>query len=148
MDAAWVVVADAARARVFRAESRIGPLQEVTDFADGQGRLHDGDMYTDEQTRRLELGANNYHQSNDYEPPRTHERVNAHRFAKQVADYLRRGALEDRYERLVVAAAPEFLGVLRHELDSNTRSRVALELPKDLSKMRPEEVRSYLPERF
>ena len=148
MDAAWVVVADSARARVFRAESRIGALEELEAMVDNQGRLHDGDMYTDEQTRRLELGGNSYHQSNDYEPPESHERVNARRFAKQVADYLRRGALDKRYERLVLAAGPEFLGVLRHELDGNTRSRLSLELPKDLSKMRADELRSYLPERF
>jgi protein required for attachment to host cells len=148
MDAAWVVVADSARARVFRVESRIGPLEEVKDFGNSQGRLHDGDMYTDEQTRRLELGANDYHQSNDYEPPRTHERVIAHRFAKEVANYLRRGALENRYARLAVAAAPEFLGVLRHELDDNTRSRIVLEIAKDLSKMRADQLRPYFPERF
>jgi protein required for attachment to host cells len=70
------------------------------------------------------------------------------RFAKEVADYLRHAALEDRYERLVVAAGPQFLGALRSELDSNTRERLTLELPKNLSNMRAEEVRSYLPERF
>lgn len=148
MDAAWVVVADAARARVFRAESRIGPLQEMTDLADSQGRLHEGDVYTGEQMRKLELGANSYRQSNDYEPARTHEQKMAERFARRVAEYLRRGALEKRYERLVVAAAPQFLGALRGELDDNTRARISLELPKDLSKMRPDELRAYLPERF
>ena len=140
MDAAWIVVADSARARVFRAESRIGPLVEMTDFTDSQGRLHEGDLYSEEQTRRLELGANSYHQSSDYEPP--------HRFAKQVADYLRRGALDKRYERLVVAAGPQFLGILRDEFDDNTRARVTLELSKDLSKMRADQLRAYLPERF
>lgn len=148
MDAAWIVVADSARARVFRAESRIGPLVEMTDFTDSQGRLHEGDLYSEEQTRRLELGANSYHQSSDYEPPRSHERELAHRFAKQVADYLRRGALDKRYERLVVAAGPQFLGILRDEFDENTRARVTLELSKDLSKMRADELRAYLPERF
>lgn len=148
MDSAWVVVADSARARVFRAASRIGPLEELTDLSDSQGRLHEGDVYTDEQTRRLELGSNNYHQSNDYEPPRSHDRVMAHRFAKDVAEYLRRGALEKRYDKLILAAAPEFLGVLRHELDDNARQRVTLELPKDLSKMRADQLRTYLPERI
>lgn len=148
MDAAWVVVADSARARVFRAESRIGPLEEITAFADSQGRLHDGDMYTDEQTRRLELGANSYHQSNDYEPPESHERRLASRFAKQVTEYLRRGALENRYQRLVVAAPPQFLGALRGAFDPNVRARVSLELAKDLSKLRSDELRSHLPERI
>jgi len=148
MDAAWIVVADSARARVFRAASRIGPLEEVTDLANSESRQHEGDLYTSEQTRKLELGADSYHQSNDYQPARTHEQVIAERFAKEVADYLRRGALDKRYQRLVLAAGPQFLGALRGELDSNTRARVCLELPKDLSKMRPTEVRSYLPERI
>ena len=148
MDAAWFVVADSARARVFRAESRIGPLDELEDLVDLQGRLHEGDLYTDEQTRRLELGAGGYKQANDYEPAEPQERVLARRFAKQVAEYLRRGALEKRYQRLMVAAGPEFLGVLRRELDDNTRARVTLELPKDLSKLRADELRGYLPERL
>lgn len=148
MDAAWVVVADSARARVFRAESRIGPLIEMMDLTDSQGRLHFGDMYTQEQTRRLELGAGNYPQSNDYEPPERQEKVLARRFAKQIADELRRGTLERRYHRLVVAAGPEFLGLLRDELDENTRAKVTLELAKDLSKMRADKLRSYLPERL
>lgn len=148
MDAAWIVVADSARARVFRAESRIGPLTELMDFSDSQGRLHPGDLYTIEQTRRLELGAKGYHQSNDYEPQERQDKVLARRFAREVADQLRRGALEKRYERLVVAAGPEFLGLLRDELDENTRAKITLELAKDLSKMRADKLRSFLPERL
>lgn len=148
MDAAWVVVADSARARVFRAESRIGPLEELMDLADSQGRLHPGDIYTSEQTRRLELGANGSRQGSDYEPARPPDKMLAQRFAKEVADHLRRATLEKRYQRLVVIAGPEFLGLLREELDDNTRSRIALELPKDLSKLRADRLRSYLPERL
>lgn len=144
MDAAWVVVADSARARVFRAESRIGALEEMADLADAQGRQHAGDLYLEEQTRRVERNAS----SSDYEPPRKHEQVLAQRFAKQLAEYLRRGALEKRYQRLLLAAGPEFLGLLRRELDANTRARLALELPKDLSKMRTDELRPFLPERL
>ncbi len=148
MDAAWVVVADSARARVLRAESRIGPLEDMMDLSDTQARLHDGDLYTDEQTRRMEFGRSGDQGANDYEPPRSHHRELAHRFAREIADYLRRGALENRYERLVLAASPEFLGVLRKELDDNARAKITLELTKDLSRMRAEQVRRYLPERF
>jgi|HigsolmetaAR202D_1030399.scaffolds.fasta_scaffold07930_2 Protein required for attachment to host cells len=148
MDAAWVVVADSARARVFRAASRIGPLEELEDLTNSQARQHEGDIYYSEQTRKLEMGADNLHQSNDYQPARTPEQVLAERFAKEVASYLRRGALEKRYQRLVLAAGPQFLGALRNELDGNTRAKVTLELPKDLSKLRADQLRSYLPERF
>lgn len=148
MDAAWVVVADSARARVFKAESRIGPWTELMALADSQARLHPGDIYTSEQTRRLELGANNYHPGNDYEPPEKPDRVLARRFAKEVASQLRRGALEKRYARLIVAAGPEFLGLLREELDDNTRAKITLELAKDLSKLRADKLRSHLPERL
>lgn len=148
MDAAWIVVADSARARFFKAESRIGPLTELMDFSDSQGRLHPGDMYTSEQTRRLELGAPGYHQSNDYEPPERQDKILARRFARAVADQLRRGALEKRYQRLVLAAGPEFLGLLREELDENTRAKITLELAKDLSKMRADKLRTFLPERL
>lgn len=120
------------------------------DLTDTQARLHPGDVYelSEEQGRRTESSNVYQGQSSDYQPPQTTEQKLALRFAREVANYMRGPTREKRFQRLVVAAPPQFLGALRSELDPGTRAMISLELAKDLSKMRADELRAYLPERF
>jgi protein required for attachment to host cells len=52
-------------------------------------------------------------------------------FAAQIADRLHKGRTANRYQELVLIAAPRFLGVLRQALDSATASLVRGTLDKD-----------------
>ena len=56
----------------------------------------------------------------------------ARKFARQIADLLEQARNERRYDRVVIAAAPAFLGVLRQELPDSVRKVLAGELDQDL----------------
>jgi protein required for attachment to host cells len=53
-------------------------------------------------------------------------------FARRVVEELERAAAGRRFDALVVAAAPKFLGRLRQQLPPQVAARVVRELDKDL----------------
>jgi protein required for attachment to host cells len=62
-------------------------------------------------------------------------RLEKERFAKDLAERLRRWALDNRFHKLVIAADPRTLGVLRPELHKAVTERLAGELDKDLTSL-------------
>jgi protein required for attachment to host cells len=55
------------------------------------------------------------------------------RFAAEVADILKRRALDHRYDKLIVVAPPRTLGELRKHYHKEVESRLVGELDKDLT---------------
>jgi protein required for attachment to host cells len=56
-----------------------------------------------------------------------------HRFAGEIAAALYQSAHAGRFEQLILVAPPKVLGELREQLHEEVRSRIAAELPKDLT---------------
>lgn len=71
-------------------------------------------------------------------------RLEKERFAKDLADRLRRWALDGRFRRLVVVADPRTLGVLRPELHKAVTERLVGEVDKDLTGMPVPEIEAVL----
>ncbi len=80
------------------------------------------------------------------EPETDAKSTEAQRFCKELCDKLRQAALQNRFEKLYILAAPAFLGILRECLDDNVKSRIAGEIAKDVAKQTPEAIRSRLPD--
>ncbi len=80
----------------------------------------------------------------DVEPKRQEALV----FAKELSEKLRSGRTQGKYNKLYIAAAPGFLGLLREKLDSHTSQLVAAEVNKDLTLLDPIDIRRHLPERL
>lgn len=125
----YILVADAARARVFTRDART--LVEHDSLVHAEGRLHEGDLVTD--------SGGDVHQSSTTaasasggEDVATHH--HAERFAKQVAERLYRARVENDLQKLILVAPPRFLGQLRDKLDGPTAQLVIHSLAKDLSK--------------
>jgi protein required for attachment to host cells len=76
--------------------------------------------------------------------PREQERI---RFAKLIADRLEAGRVANAFERVILVASPEFLGLLREQLGAPLQSRVTFTLDKDYVTQTPEEIRARLPDR-
>jgi len=55
------------------------------------------------------------------------------RFAAEAADLLKRRAIANDYEQLIVIAPPGTLGELRKHYDKHVEQRIAGEIPKDLT---------------
>ncbi len=63
--------------------------------------------------------------------PLSIKKVEAQRFARHLATLLEKGVDEHRYDRLILAAAPEFLGMIRRELPDKVERRVYDAIAKD-----------------
>ncbi|SER50322.1 Protein required for attachment to host cells [Vreelandella subterranea] len=126
----YIVVADAARARIFTREALT--LTEQESLVHAEGRLHEGDLVTDRP------GAD-VHESNSTSARSSGEEGAASKhenelFAKQVASHLYNARVDNSLEKLIVVAPPKFLGLLRDKLDGPTQKLVIHTLSKDLSK--------------
>jgi protein required for attachment to host cells len=110
----WIVVADAANARVFEGEPG-GGLVEAVDFVHPASRRR-ASVLTDDKQGHVERNPGGGRASSGYSP-RTdpHEKEEA-RFAAELADAIEAAAVDGRCGALVVLAAPHFLGELRGRL--------------------------------
>ena len=123
----WVLVADAAQARLFRREDDADPLIPIGTIAHPASHLKpsagDGD--------RPGHGSSDRHVGGVSFEPRTEPHRKEHRrFARELAERLEHAAEQREYARLSIYAPPEFLGDLRAELGAATRQR--LQFARDL----------------
>ncbi|ROR34537.1 host attachment protein [Inmirania thermothiophila] len=139
----WVVVADAARARIFETAGPGGRLEEREALAHEPARRHIGELVTDAPGEVFDRAGHGRHDAEPEVDPKTHEAL---RFARRLAEHLAEARRAGAYRKLVIAAAPRFLGMLREALDEETRAAVAAETPKDLTGLDPAEIRRALPE--
>jgi protein required for attachment to host cells len=106
MATTWIVAADASRARILQVADR-ERLVEVDNLVNPDARLQNREIDTDARTRFP--GGN----TSDPEVDAVEHRNEL--FAKRVADYLESARNDQRYEQLVLVAAPKMLGQLRQE---------------------------------
>ncbi len=139
----WVMVADASRARFFRAENRNGPLQEMADRLHVESRLKGRDLETDGPGRSFDRAGQGRHAMGKEVDVKTHE---AQRFARELCDYLDKSAAANEYDKLYIVAAPAFLGLVRDCLANPVRKRVAGEVSKDMVNQDVQAIRATLPD--
>jgi len=140
----WVLVADEARARLFRAESRIGPLEEDHDFVNPAERLPEHELGADAPGRVVGPGGRQHAFGGD-DGMREHE---SERFAAELTRRLKKGREHGEYERLYLVAPPKFLGALRKSLDAQTAALLVDSLDKDIVRKEAGEIRGHLPKRL
>ncbi len=145
MNKIWVVVADSSKARFFEAESRIGALRELGVMEHRPARAKASELKSDGPGSALDGNGPGRHGMRNEVDPKEHEsRV----FARELANRLEVEGSRGTYNRLVIAAAPRFLGRLRGYLSSQVRQLVSEELSKDLVNVSADHVRRSLPIRL
>lgn len=145
MHKTWIVVADSARARIFERDGRWQELNEFRDLAHPESRLRNGDLRTGGRGEQMESTRQSSHDSDWENSPAETE---ATRFAREVARALQEGRNEGGYEKLVLIAAPAFLGRLREKLDPATAHCVVQELDKNWARQPTAKIRSLLERHF
>ena len=125
----WIVVADSSRARFFSMESRSEPLVELDDLLHAEGRLRDQDALSDKQGGLTGGHGEGGHPFAAPTDPKQHE---LEVFAKQIAGKLEHGRVNHRYHKLILAAPPALLGVLRKVLNTQVMEMVCNSLDKNL----------------
>lgn len=137
----WVLVANAACARLFEAGSSDGQMVELAGFASPESRLH-GSEFTSERAGRVQESATSARHGIE---PRVdpHDKASM-QFAHGLAEMLERGRVEHEYARLVLVAPPRFLGQLRGALAEQVSRLVVESLDKDVSRASIDEIEAML----
>ena len=134
----WLLVANRTRARILEIESeRDRPIERAA-FVNPAGRAHERDLDSDAAGRFYGKGEREQaHSATASESLGEHE---IDRFVIDLRDHLDHARSERRFERLWLIAAPAFLGHLRNAFPKPLRQRVDLEVDKDLTTEKPEEI--------
>lgn len=142
MGRTWIVLAESSRARILEAASPSSPLQEVAAFEHPEGRAHESDLTSDLPGSRVASGGASRRGMTQATSPKQEQAIV---FARELARRLDSDLMDGRYHRLILAAAPKFLGHLRNELSTMTSGVVAFEYAKNWLHDDPKTIREHLP---
>jgi protein required for attachment to host cells len=140
MDTTWILISDASRARLFATEGQGKPLQLVQEFEHPESRAANQDLVTDRPGRVQQSagggpGSPGGGSRSAMEPQTTPKEVEHDLFARELAGALYKGATGNAYAHLVLAAPPQFLGMLREVIDEPVRKKVSASLDKDYTRL-------------
>jgi protein required for attachment to host cells len=139
-DALWILVANASRAKLFATDERAERWELREEFLHPESR-----MPSRELLGHFDKGnAGTKHKPQPEEQPDARQDLEHERFARDLAHRLERGLNDHAYDRLVVAAPPEFLGRLRKAISPRVHQRLMLDMRADYVNLPDRE----LPERI
>ncbi len=138
----YILVADGARARLLVSEGRGKPLTEVPG-SDIRIELKPDHELSAERPGRVHESANVSRHAIERDDLHRREKE---RFAQSLAEGLDKRLANREYDRLVIAAAPETLGIIRAALSDKVRAVILAEVAKDLTKIPNPQIRPHLGE--
>jgi len=141
MNATWILVADSSRAKIFIAETSTSPLEEIEALDHPEGRQHE-QLLTSDLPGRNAGSASSRHALDDETPPKQQEAIG---FAKKITKRLDEARKDHLYGRLIIVAAPAFLGLLRENINADIKKIVTWELDKNLTNESKDTIREHLP---
>lgn len=134
METTWIVLANAARARIFESVDGRAPT-EVRTLAHPGSRLKAGELaehHAGHAERHVGVAG---HGSPAY-PPSSDPRDKEHQaFGRELAQVLHAAVAGAQVRRLVLSASSDFLGVLRGSLDAATTRAVVASHAADLTEL-------------
>jgi protein required for attachment to host cells len=128
----WLVVADGQRATVYHNTGPGKGLEIIPGLGGHQEVPRSNEITSDASGRNRGPGGSGAAPMDGGSDP--HE-LEEKRFTESLADAVNRAALAKQFDRLILAAPPRTLGILRKSLSSHASNRVIAELDKDLTKI-------------
>ncbi len=126
-DALWILVANASRAKLFATDERAERWELREEFQHEESRLPSRELMGQfDNPNAGSLHAPSPEVENDGRQELEHDR-----FARELAQRLERGLNDHAYDRLVIAASPEFLGRLRKMISRRVHQRLMLDVRAD-----------------
>jgi protein required for attachment to host cells len=133
----FVVVADGAKMLFFRNEGDAEFLKLEIERKREQENLADRDMKTDDRGRTFDASGGAGRSA--YEETDFHQ-LEEDRFAAETAELLKKRALRNDFESLIIVAPPKTLGELRKHYHKEVEKRLTGEIAKDLTGHPVEEI--------
>jgi protein required for attachment to host cells len=137
----WVVVASAARARIFEVAGHGGAMHEIFDQVNAEDRLHARDLKSDRPGRSYDRVGGQRHAM---ETPVDPKEENAIRFAGDLLKKLAADQYEKRFDDLCIVAPPHFLGLMREHMDDRLVPLLRGEVVKDLTRESAKVIREHV----
>lgn len=137
----WVVVANSSEARIFSIDANYS-LQETDILEHNESRLHVRDLSADRPGKAHDITGVSRFSMGQQTPIKDTE---ANIFADELSKHLNAAFHSGSLERIYLAATPSFLGVLRPLLSQPVSGIIVSEVAKDLTKLRPEEIKKHFP---
>jgi protein required for attachment to host cells len=126
-DALWILVANASRAKLFSTDERAEKWDLREEFHHEESRQRSSELLN--QADNPNAGALSKPQPENQ--PDARQSLEHHRFAKELAERLERGVNDRAFDRVVIAAPPEFLGMLRKAIGPRVQQRLMLDMRAD-----------------
>jgi protein required for attachment to host cells len=141
----WVVVADGGRVRVLLNLAKGKQMFPVFGgvFTNPAVHGHSRDLASDRPGRTFESVGSARHAEEPRVDP--HREAKRH-FAKEVCEFVDKGAREGQFEQLVLIAPPQMLGDLRAHLGPKAAKCIVAEVDKDLTQLPDSELATRLRE--
>lgn len=137
----WVIVANSSYAKIYKAENNTN-LIEIHEFEHLESRLDNKDLVSSKPGRTNDSVG--YRRSSMEFPtsPKHHE---FQLFAKQISHFLDQAQETGKIGRLYITASPIFLGILRQELSHLINDLIGGQIDRDLTHLKPSDIRNHLP---
>jgi len=136
----WIVLADAATARVYEPQADRRDFRLVAELTHPQGRAKESELGRDKPGRVKQSAGSR----SAMEPTTPRKEVEMEKFARQIAKTLDDALARKAFDRIVLVAPPAFVGILRETLPERVQARIAATVEKDYLHLHPHE----LPERL
>jgi protein required for attachment to host cells len=133
----WILLAQRGGASLLERADDDGRPRIVRRIEHPEGRLQDVELGSDRPGRALDSHGPGRSTYTSEEAPHDHV---AAVFARELAAMLERGRLDARFDRLVLAAEPRFLGKLRASLPAATRKLVVASWPKESDQLHERDI--------
>jgi protein required for attachment to host cells len=133
MSVTWVLVANASAACLYINEGPKKGLRKFREFTHARSRAKLSELITDQSAH----GRSGASRRAAYEPATDPKSAEADRFAGELKDALETGRQQQHYERLIVCAAPQFMGRLRRRFGAPLQRMLTDCFEKDYTKADP-----------
>lgn len=150
----WILVADASRALLFRANGTNDPYELVETMDHAESRARARDLMADSNGRKPVGGsvASSYggrsvslgHGRPGAAPHTEPKEVEAQRFARELSETLERGLLDKQFDSVVIAAPAQFLGLLKGTVSKEVSKHIEATFSKDFTHMDRHAIESHM----
>ena len=123
----WIVLADAATARVYEPQAGRRDWKLIAELVHPQSRAKESELGRDKPGRVKQSTGSRA----AMEPPTPRKEVEIEKFAREIAKALDDALVRKAYDRLVLVAPPEFVGILRKLLSERVERCIATTVEKD-----------------
>ena len=140
MSTTWILVANAARARLFENTGISKGLTLLSEFDHPQSRLKGSDLVSD-RPGFMQSSGNGHGARQPATDPKQNE---AEHFAQEIARNLEQGRGHNKYERLILVVGSPFLGTLKGRLSHQVLALTSDTLEKDYTSANEREIGKHL----